>query len=224
MIPGFLSSISTHSWRNCHFCTTRVNSVIGLSSTHHWTSKQEDESDDVMFPALLESHFYFSLWIIISWVSTCKQRTTEREQKLAPGCGVCVHNITEMRTDDLSSATMLTPYCVSDVHVNDEVSLLVQGFILKLQVFGAPPDTICFEDSIYWEVSLGETGVSPWIISFWVFRKKEFCYFPSLQTSGLFISWTCRRACNTTYCNKFIFEFKCQISQIFSSKLHCSSC
>jgi len=26
------------------------------------------------------------------------------------------------------------------------------GFVLKLPVFGAPPDTICFEDSIYWEV------------------------------------------------------------------------
>nr|XP_019965139.1 PREDICTED: ammonium transporter Rh type B-like [Paralichthys olivaceus] len=29
---------------------------------------------------------------------------------------------------------------------------LIVGFILKLPVFGAPPDTICFEDSIYWEV------------------------------------------------------------------------
>ncbi|TKS82589.1 FRhbg Rhesus blood group family type [Collichthys lucidus] len=29
---------------------------------------------------------------------------------------------------------------------------LIVGFILKLPIFGAPPDTICFEDSIYWEV------------------------------------------------------------------------
>uniref|UniRef100_UPI0037E844AC ammonium transporter Rh type B n=1 Tax=Semicossyphus pulcher TaxID=241346 RepID=UPI0037E844AC len=29
---------------------------------------------------------------------------------------------------------------------------LIVGFILKLPVFGTPPDTICFEDSIYWEV------------------------------------------------------------------------
>ncbi|NP_001316283.1 ammonium transporter Rh type B [Kryptolebias marmoratus] len=29
---------------------------------------------------------------------------------------------------------------------------LIVGFILKLPMFGAPPDTICFEDSIYWEV------------------------------------------------------------------------
>lgn len=27
------------------------------------------------------------------------------------------------------------------------------GFILKLPIYGAPPDTICFEDNIYWEVS-----------------------------------------------------------------------
>lgn len=29
---------------------------------------------------------------------------------------------------------------------------LVVGFILKLPIYGSPPDTICFEDSIYWEV------------------------------------------------------------------------
>ncbi|XP_040900341.1 ammonium transporter Rh type B [Toxotes jaculatrix] len=29
---------------------------------------------------------------------------------------------------------------------------LIVGFILKLPIFGAPPDAICFEDSIYWEV------------------------------------------------------------------------
>lgn len=29
---------------------------------------------------------------------------------------------------------------------------LIVGFILKLPIYGAPPDTICFEDSIYWEV------------------------------------------------------------------------
>lgn len=33
----------------------------------------------------------------------------------------------------------------------------VQGFILKLPVFGTPPDTHCFEDSVYWEVSWGVT-------------------------------------------------------------------
>ena len=26
------------------------------------------------------------------------------------------------------------------------------GFILKLPIYGSPPDTICYEDSIYWEV------------------------------------------------------------------------
>uniref|UniRef100_A0A8K9X156 Rhesus blood group family type B glycoprotein n=1 Tax=Oncorhynchus mykiss TaxID=8022 RepID=A0A8K9X156_ONCMY len=30
-------------------------------------------------------------------------------------------------------------------------------FILKLPIYGAPPDTICFEDGIYWEVSLATT-------------------------------------------------------------------
>merc|ERR1739838_649756 len=34
---------------------------------------------------------------------------------------------------------------------------LVVGFILKLPIYGTPPDTICFEDSIYWEVP-GEEG------------------------------------------------------------------
>ncbi|XP_060937174.1 ammonium transporter Rh type B [Limanda limanda] len=29
---------------------------------------------------------------------------------------------------------------------------LIVGFILKLPLFGTPPDSICFEDSIYWEV------------------------------------------------------------------------
>ncbi|KAG7261625.1 hypothetical protein CRUP_002878 [Coryphaenoides rupestris] len=29
---------------------------------------------------------------------------------------------------------------------------LIVGFILKLPIYGAPPDTICYEDSIYWEV------------------------------------------------------------------------
>lgn len=29
---------------------------------------------------------------------------------------------------------------------------LIVGFILKLPIYGAPPDTQCFEDSIYWEV------------------------------------------------------------------------
>ncbi|XP_046882908.1 ammonium transporter Rh type B [Hypomesus transpacificus] len=34
---------------------------------------------------------------------------------------------------------------------------LVVGFILKLPIYGAPPDTICFEDGIYWELP-GEEG------------------------------------------------------------------
>uniref|UniRef100_A0A8C8FEL5 Ammonium transporter AmtB-like domain-containing protein n=1 Tax=Oncorhynchus tshawytscha TaxID=74940 RepID=A0A8C8FEL5_ONCTS len=34
---------------------------------------------------------------------------------------------------------------------------LITGFILKLPIYGAPPDTICFEDGIYWEVSLATT-------------------------------------------------------------------
>ncbi|XP_030636914.1 ammonium transporter Rh type B [Chanos chanos] len=29
---------------------------------------------------------------------------------------------------------------------------LIVGFILKLPVYGAPPDTHCFEDAVYWEV------------------------------------------------------------------------
>lgn len=29
---------------------------------------------------------------------------------------------------------------------------LIVGFILKLPIYGAPPDTHCFEDAIYWEV------------------------------------------------------------------------
>ncbi|XP_045897909.1 ammonium transporter Rh type B-like [Micropterus dolomieu] len=35
---------------------------------------------------------------------------------------------------------------------------LIVGFILKLPVFGTPPDTICFEDNIYWEVPGEEEG------------------------------------------------------------------
>lgn len=27
------------------------------------------------------------------------------------------------------------------------------GFILKLPIYGAPPDTLCFEDAVYWEVN-----------------------------------------------------------------------
>ncbi|TSK34792.1 Ammonium transporter Rh type B [Bagarius yarrelli] len=34
---------------------------------------------------------------------------------------------------------------------------LIVGFILKLPIYGAPPDTLCFEDSIYWEMP-GEEG------------------------------------------------------------------
>ncbi|XP_062321455.1 ammonium transporter Rh type B [Osmerus eperlanus] len=34
---------------------------------------------------------------------------------------------------------------------------IVVGFILKLPIYGAPPDTICFEDGIYWELP-GEEG------------------------------------------------------------------
>uniref|UniRef100_A0A8D0D2M6 Rh family B glycoprotein n=1 Tax=Sander lucioperca TaxID=283035 RepID=A0A8D0D2M6_SANLU len=30
---------------------------------------------------------------------------------------------------------------------------LIVGFLLKLPIYGAPPDTICFEDNIYWEVN-----------------------------------------------------------------------
>ncbi|KAI1886042.1 hypothetical protein AGOR_G00209960 [Albula goreensis] len=34
---------------------------------------------------------------------------------------------------------------------------LIVGFILKLPIYGSPPDTTCYEDSIYWEVP-GEEG------------------------------------------------------------------
>nr|UQS87548.1 ammonium transporter Rh type B [Rhamdia quelen] len=33
---------------------------------------------------------------------------------------------------------------------------LIVGFILKLPIYGAPPDTLCFEDSVYWEVPEAE--------------------------------------------------------------------
>lgn len=42
---------------------------------------------------------------------------------------------------------------IPNVYISNKVSFLAAGFILKLPIFGAPPDTICFEDSIYWEVS-----------------------------------------------------------------------
>lgn len=35
----------------------------------------------------------------------------------------------------------------------DKGIFFYSGFILKLPIYGAPPDTICFEDNIYWEVS-----------------------------------------------------------------------
>ncbi|KAB5586879.1 hypothetical protein PHYPO_G00006510 [Pangasianodon hypophthalmus] len=35
---------------------------------------------------------------------------------------------------------------------------LIVGFILKLPIYGAPPDTLCFEDSVYWEVPGEEEG------------------------------------------------------------------
>lgn len=35
---------------------------------------------------------------------------------------------------------------------------VIVGFILKLPIYGAPPDTICFEDNIYWEVPGEEEG------------------------------------------------------------------
>lgn len=35
---------------------------------------------------------------------------------------------------------------------------LVTGFILKLPVYGAPPDTHCFEDALYWEIPGEEEG------------------------------------------------------------------
>uniref|UniRef100_A0A3B4C801 Ammonium transporter AmtB-like domain-containing protein n=1 Tax=Pygocentrus nattereri TaxID=42514 RepID=A0A3B4C801_PYGNA len=31
---------------------------------------------------------------------------------------------------------------------------LIVGLILKLPIYGAPPDTLCYEDAIYWEVSV----------------------------------------------------------------------
>ncbi|TNN01978.1 ammonium transporter Rh type B [Takifugu flavidus] len=34
---------------------------------------------------------------------------------------------------------------------------LIVGFVLKLPVFGTPPDTLCFEDSVYWEVPGSES-------------------------------------------------------------------
>jgi len=36
---------------------------------------------------------------------------------------------------------------------------LITGLILKLPIYGAPPDTICFEDGIYWELP-GEEGAN----------------------------------------------------------------
>ncbi|MCI4374506.1 hypothetical protein PGIGA_G00006980 [Pangasianodon gigas] len=35
---------------------------------------------------------------------------------------------------------------------------LIVGFILKLPIYGAPPDTLCFEDSVYWELPGEEEG------------------------------------------------------------------
>ncbi|KAI2655175.1 ammonium transporter Rh type B [Labeo rohita] len=35
---------------------------------------------------------------------------------------------------------------------------LLTGFILKLPIYGAPPDTHCFEDGVYWEVPGEEEG------------------------------------------------------------------
>ncbi|XP_066577590.1 ammonium transporter Rh type B [Amia ocellicauda] len=35
---------------------------------------------------------------------------------------------------------------------------IIVGFILKLPIFGSPPDTICFEDEIYWEVPEEDQG------------------------------------------------------------------
>ncbi|XP_053350962.1 ammonium transporter Rh type B [Clarias gariepinus] len=35
---------------------------------------------------------------------------------------------------------------------------LIVGFILKLPIYGAPPDTLCFEDAVYWEVPGEEEG------------------------------------------------------------------
>lgn len=35
---------------------------------------------------------------------------------------------------------------------------LVTGFILKLPIYGAPPDTHCFEDALYWEIPGEEEG------------------------------------------------------------------
>ncbi|KAG5271716.1 hypothetical protein AALO_G00183220 [Alosa alosa] len=35
---------------------------------------------------------------------------------------------------------------------------LITGFILKLPIYGAPPDTACYEDALYWEVPGEEEG------------------------------------------------------------------
>ncbi|KAK3551190.1 hypothetical protein QTP70_013874 [Hemibagrus guttatus] len=35
---------------------------------------------------------------------------------------------------------------------------LIVGFLLKLPICGAPPDTLCFEDSVYWEMPGEEEG------------------------------------------------------------------
>lgn len=48
-------------------------------------------------------------------------------------------------------------WCVSD-WMTRSFLFHGSGFILKLPIFGAPPDTICFEDSIYWEVSWNSRG------------------------------------------------------------------
>lgn len=48
---------------------------------------------------------------------------------------------------------------ILNVYISNKVSFLAAGFILKLPIFGAPPDTICFEDSIYWEVSCEKKNI-----------------------------------------------------------------
>lgn len=35
---------------------------------------------------------------------------------------------------------------------NQTINFLLQGFIMKLPIWGQPPDQNCFDDSIYWEV------------------------------------------------------------------------
>lgn len=35
---------------------------------------------------------------------------------------------------------------------NQTINFLLQGFIMKLSIWGQPPDQNCFDDSIYWEV------------------------------------------------------------------------